>query len=229
MPQMAKSGSARMQPLPPTQAALSIGMATFVFHDGLTDKQIRSFPITSMLKSRYSDGLDGGKLHNRDVLPHMLSFSALRRKLASKLGCGNFNPATTVIWDAVQDLRITDDEDLQSAVLQQLEAKRLDAVQLQLRKIKAPKRKRDGDEKAEGKVKKHHQDNEPQPITQQVDATKSKKAKKSRKDRKTQARLDAQLMLREIQDKMSEELFSDEDQDVYVSVIMKRLESEKIH
>jgi hypothetical protein len=183
-----------MEHLLAKQAALSIVMATFVTHDGTTNKQIRSFPITSMLKPRYFDNLDGGKLHNRDVLPHMLSFRVLRTKLASKLQ-PDFNPVKTVIWDAVQDLRITNDEDLQGTVLQQLEAKRLDAVYLQLREAKTKKRKRDGDGQAESKTKKRrnyvslNKDNvEPRTIQHEIDTIKAKKAKLLSKDTPAQGK-----------------------------------------
>jgi hypothetical protein len=126
-----------------SQAALNVTNATFVIHHGLTNNAIRSFPMISMLKPRHSDDLEDGTIQEKDLKPRMLSFKVLVKKMSSKLK-DDFNPAKTMIWDPIHDTRITDDNDLQSAVLQQLEAKRLSAVYIQLREPEVPKRKRNG-------------------------------------------------------------------------------------
>jgi hypothetical protein len=130
-----------IEQLPVSQSSIALGRAVLTLRDGATGDTLRSIPLISILKGQFKTALNNGTLYETDIQSRMLSCTVLEDKIAARLGSSYANDTTT-LWDYVYNSPITDDDDLQSTVLRQLEANRLTAVYVEIRQSAPPKRRK---------------------------------------------------------------------------------------
>ncbi|KAH7079407.1 hypothetical protein FB567DRAFT_606612 [Paraphoma chrysanthemicola] len=121
---------------------LSPHFATIQVHNA--NDIMKTPPIHNIVHERYLRMIDEGKMDERSATACMLSFDRLTEKLSGTHG-DLYVYGFTQLFDAVRDYHLQDDDDLQSAALEQLRSQQLDAIHIRLQgssKLKEKEKKK---------------------------------------------------------------------------------------